>query len=313
MKISAVIPAYNSEKYILDAIDSIKNQTRAVDEIIVIDDGSIDNTQQLIQTKTENIIYKKQENQGPSAARNSGIKMASGDWIAFLDADDQWTPDKIEKQCAVLNKSPKLKLIAGDMQEIGMRNELITQSVLDKHQLLEEFKRNQSLPLKNALAKLVNKNFIPTGTVLASRASLIEAGMFNHEIRFGEDLELWAKIASKHPITCMPKILMLRRLHQQNATSSTAPMLADLIKVKQSISSYADKALKKQHVDAKALIANAMNDLGYWNFVNENYPAAQSIFWQALKKHFNKRSLIYLLASLLPSQIIKAIRKIKNF
>ncbi|TXK92571.1 hypothetical protein BMR10_17970, partial [Methylococcaceae bacterium CS4] len=164
-----------------------------------------------------NIKYIRQENQGPSSARNRGIKIAQGDWLAFLDADDQWLEDKIEKQLEALALSPELHLIAGDMQEIGIDNKVITQSVLAKHNLLQKFQTNQSRAIKNALAELVQKNFIPTGTVLVKRATLIESGMFNNLIHFGEDLELWAKIAAKHPITCMPDILMLRRLHEQNA------------------------------------------------------------------------------------------------
>ena len=312
MKISAIIPAYNSQDFILDAIKSIKNQTHPVDEIIVIDDGSIDGTQQIIQAQTKDIIYIKQDNQGPSAARNTGIETTKGDWIAFLDADDQWTIDKIEKQLTVLSLSPELHLIAGDMQEIGTANELITESVLAKHSLLEQFQENQSLPINNALAKLVTKNFIPTGTVLAKRSTLIEAGMFNTAIHFGEDLELWAKIAAKHPITCIPEILMLRRLHEQNATKYTAPMLADLVKVMQSISHYAKDALKRQNINENRLVADAWSNLGYWHFVNEDYQQAKIAFWNALNKKLNKRSLIYLVACLLPNEIIKGIRKIKD-
>ncbi len=312
MKISAIIPSYNSQDFILDAINSIKNQTHPVDEIIVIDDGSIDNTQQILQSQAKDIIYLKQVNQGPSSARNTGIEIAKGDWIAFLDADDQWTTNKIEKQLLALSRSPKLHLIAGDMQEIGIANELITESVLAKHSLLEQFQVNRSLPIKNALAKLVTKNFIPTGTVLVKRSTIIEAGMFNTAIRFGEDLELWAKIAAKHPITCLPELLMLRRLHGQNATKCTAPMLADLVLVMQSISRYAKNTLNMQNINENKLVADAWENLGYWHFANKDYQQAKIAFWNALSKKVNKRSLFYLIACLLPKGIISGIRKIKN-
>jgi len=312
MKISAIIPAYNSQDFILDAIQSIQNQTHPVDEIIVIDDGSTDSTQQIIQSQTSNIKYIHQENQGPSAARNTGIKAAQGNWIAFLDADDQWMPDKIEKQLLALKHSPELHLLAGDMQEIGINHELITQSVLAKHKLLQEFQEINSLPIKNALAKLVNKNFIPTGTVLANRSTLIEAGMFNTAIRFGEDLELWAKIATKHPITCLPEVLMLRRLHGQNATSCTMPMLIDLVKVMQSIRQYSNNILITQNINANKLVANAWANLGYGYFINENYQQAKSAFIHSLKDKPSKRALTYFIACLLPTRIIKTIRKTKQ-
>ncbi|MDF1584743.1 MAG: glycosyltransferase family 2 protein [Methyloprofundus sp.] len=312
MKISAIIPAYNSQDFILDAIQSIQNQTHPVDEIIVIDDGSTDNTRLILASKANDIKYIKQKNQGPSAARNTGIKAAQGDWIAFLDADDQWLPDKIEKQLIILEKSPELQLISGDMQEIGINNELITQSVLAKHHQLTQFQNNQSLPIKNALAELVNKNFIPTGTVLVKRATLIEAKLFNTAIRFGEDLELWAKIAAKHPITCLPEILMLRRLHSQNATTSTMPMLIDLVKVMQSIRHYSNDILIAQTIDADKLVANAWANLGYGYFINEQYQQAKSAFRHSLKEKINQRALSYFIACVLPRQIINLIRRTKQ-
>jgi len=312
MKISAIIPAYNSQDYILDAIHSIQNQTHSVDEIIVIDDGSTDNTQQTLENQISGIKYIKQENQGPSAARNTGIKAAQGDWIAFLDADDQWTPNKIEKQLIALKHSPELHLIAGDMQEIGIHNEPITQSVLAKHKQLKKFQNNQSLPIRDALAELVNKNFIPTGTVLVKRSTLIETGLFNTAIHFGEDLELWAKIASKHAITCLPEILMLRRLHGQNATTSTMPMLRDLVKVMQSIRGYSKDTLIAQNINTDKLVANAWANLGYGYFMNEDYLQAKSAFSNSLKEKINKRALTYFIACMLPTKIIKTIRNTKQ-
>jgi len=312
MKISAIIPAYNSQDYILDAIHSIQNQSHPIDEIIIVDDGSTDNTQHLIEGLPHPIVYIKQQNQGPSAARNKGIELAKGDWVAFLDADDQWTNDKIKKQLAVLKQNPELHLIAGDMQEIGINNEMITKSVLAKHNLLAKFQTQPGAPIKNALAELVRKNFIPTGTVLAKRATLLEVGKFNTQIRFGEDLELWAKVAAHYPITCLPEILMLRRLHGLNATQSTALMLADLVAVMQSIRTHTETILKQQNVDTAELVSNAWSDLGYWHFVNENYTQAKNAFYNAIKEKPNKRSLTYLTACLLPQKLTKALRKAKQ-
>ncbi|HBA66860.1 MAG TPA: hypothetical protein DCZ48_11915, partial [Methylococcaceae bacterium] len=102
MNISVVIPAYNSAEFIADAVNSILKQTRPITEIIIVDDGSTDNTQQIVEALPGPITYIKQPNQGPSAARNTGIKTANSEWIAFLDADDQWTTDKIDKQLKLL-------------------------------------------------------------------------------------------------------------------------------------------------------------------------------------------------------------------
>ncbi|MBV1922382.1 MAG: glycosyltransferase family 2 protein, partial [Pseudomonadales bacterium] len=193
MKISAIVPTYNNANFIEDAINSILVQSHSVDEIIIVDDGSTDNTAAVIDaiTKktTHKIIYIQQDNQGPSSARNRGIEAASGDWLAFLDADDLWTPEKITLQLEALEREPQLKLIAADMSEIDRLGKLIVESVLAKHQLLKKFQTLAGKPVPMALNALLKKNFIPTGTVLANRAIVIAAGGFNTHIRFGEDLE----------------------------------------------------------------------------------------------------------------------------
>lgn len=312
MNISAVIPAYNSAAFITDAVRSIQQQTYPIDEIIIVDDGSTDNTEQIVSTLSGRIVSIKQQNQGPSAARNTGIEAAKNEWIAFLDADDQWTPNKIERQLEVLQKHPELVLIAGDMAEIDKNDQVITESVLDKHHLLTRFQSLDNRPIPNALAELVTKNFIPTGTVLVKKSALQEAGSFNPSIRFGEDLECWAKIAAKHPIACLPDILMLRRQHGDNATQLTAPLLKDLVKVMTSIRNDAAKELIAQKIDPNRLVANAYADLGYWLFSHYDLTEARRALSASLKEKPNKRALFYWLACLLPKELIKKLRNLKN-
>lgn len=312
MKISAVIPAYNSAKFIRAAINSIQAQTSKVDEIIVVDDGSTDNTEQIVKEFSNAIIYHKQVNQGPSAARNKGIELASGDWIAFLDADDQWTVDKTTKQIQALQSNPELHLLAGDMTEIDNDDQLLTQSVLAKHQMLKDFQHLAGKPVPNALAALMKKNFIPTGTVLVRRQTLLEAGMFNTEIRYGEDLELWAKIATFHAVTCLPDILMLRRQHGNNATQASKRMLIDLTKVTGLIRSYAQPQLLAQGIEPDHLVAQAYWTLGYWCLNNGERIDAAHAFTNSLKQQFKLNSLAFLLSCYLPNPLLSVLRTIKQ-
>lgn len=312
MKISAIIPAYNNADYIADAIHSILKQTHPVDEIIVIDDGSIDNTEQVVHGLSTDIIYYKQVNQGPSAARNQGIKLAKGDWIAFLDADDQWTPNKIELQLDNLIRFPALKLIAGDMAEIDKAGDVLVESVLAKHHLRQGFQDLEGGPLENAAASLLHKNFIPTGTVLVWREALLVAGLFNENIRFGEDLELWVKIAVRYPITCLPACLMLRKQHGNNTTQMTELMLVDLTKVMQSLKKTVATELTRPHCNINSLLANSYNDLGYWYFCQAHYRQAICAFLSSLKVKITKRAMFYLAASLLPPPLIQRIKAIKS-
>jgi glycosyltransferase involved in cell wall biosynthesis len=114
MKISAVIPAYNCEAHIARAIDSVLNQTHPADEIIIVDDGSSDDTVQAVRSYGDKVTLIQQENAGASAARNTGIEAATGNWIAFLDADDEWLPDMLQRQTDILTQHPHLVWTTGN-------------------------------------------------------------------------------------------------------------------------------------------------------------------------------------------------------
>src|SRR6267143_1280624 len=104
--ISVIIPTYNRERFVIKAIDSILNQTVKDYEIIVIDDGSTDGTRTALEAYSKKIRYIYQENAGVSSARNAGIKKAQGEWMAFLDSDDEWTKDYLSTQMAHIRKYP---------------------------------------------------------------------------------------------------------------------------------------------------------------------------------------------------------------
>lgn len=108
MKVSVVIPAYNAAAWIERAVDSVINQSRPADEIIIVDDGSVDDTAQKMINYQKRVTLLQQANAGVSAARNAGIRAATGDWIAFLDADDQWLPDKLKVQTELLERNSEL-------------------------------------------------------------------------------------------------------------------------------------------------------------------------------------------------------------
>jgi len=303
MKITAVIPAYNSAAYITQALDSIAAQTRPVSEIIVVDDGSTDDTADLVRNWAGPVPLSlvTQKNQGPSAARNRGIRAADGDWIAFLDADDQWTPTKIEEQCAALARHPTLALVASDMAETDSSGKITTPSVLDQHDLLGFFEELDGAPLPDALAALLRKNFIPTGTVLARRSVLLETGPFNPRIRYGEDLELWARIAARHPLTCLPRVHMLRRRHESNATGHEIDMLLDLIEVNRNLAADLAGELKAQGLDPRQGVAQAAWTAGYWYFAKGDHRRARALFWRSLREKPGRRALFHLLLSALPA------------
>jgi glycosyltransferase involved in cell wall biosynthesis len=313
MTISVVIPTYNADLFIGEAVESVRRQGTSVQEIIIVDDGSTDNTAEIVAALGSDIRYERQENAGPSAARNLGIKLASAPLIAFLDADDVWTSNKIAQQLAVFGVHPDVGLVASDMAETDAVGTMITPSVLAAHNLLVFFQRLDGTPVPQALRRLVEKNFIPTGTVIARRSLLLDLGGFQPDIRYGEDLELWARIAACTPIVCLPHVHMLRRQHGANATQATERMLGDLVKVMKNLRESCGDELRAQGSDPDAIVANAFFDLAYWYFAAGNLKAARDAFLNSQSFKPSLKAAMYAAVSYLPAPMVRALRRIRQF
>ena len=121
--VSVIIPAYNCERFIAEAVESIRQQNYEPIEIIIIDDGSTDGTLACLKSLGEDIRYVYQSNMGPAAARNRGIAMARGEVIAFLDADDYWPANKLKVQLARMNRDPEIEVVLGRIQCTGVLTE----------------------------------------------------------------------------------------------------------------------------------------------------------------------------------------------
>jgi hypothetical protein len=190
------------------------------------------------------------------------------------------------------------------MAETNAQSIVEIPSMLSYHGQLDLFKQLDGAPLKNACASLVKKNFIPTGTVLAKKESLIEAGLFPETIRFGEDLALWAQVAARYPIACLPDVLMLRRRHDKNATDSNEDMLNGIVQVMRLLKEKCGGVLQQQGLSINEALAQACFSLGYWQFHHGHIKRSKNAFREAwtLKKNFKTSS--YLMLGFLPERYV---------
>ena len=203
-KVSVVIPTYNREKYLPDAINSVLNQTYKDFEIIIVDDGSRDNTKEVVESFMKKyphipIRYFYQENKGPAAARNRGIKEAKGEYIAFLDSDDVWLPAKLEKEVQVLDKDKHCGLVYTDAYEFDRRG-IIKNSKLATN--------DRSKMSGMIFENLILGCFIFTSTVMVRKWILEEVKGFNTEFVPAEDWELWLRIARVYKIVFVDEVLV---------------------------------------------------------------------------------------------------------
>jgi glycosyltransferase involved in cell wall biosynthesis len=206
-RISAVVTAYNCAAFIAEAIDSILAQTRPVDEIVVIDDGSTDETAQVVASyATSGVRYVRQENQGAGAARNRGIQETKGELIAFLDGDDIWLPDKIAKQLDYLTKHPDVVLVSGYQWwwDVGKNERKIKPYGLPPHTDIA-----QEILVQNVVGN--------PSMVLMRRWIIDKVGLFNPGLRWGQDWEFWIRmVASEAKIGFIPEPVIIYRWHRSN-------------------------------------------------------------------------------------------------
>ncbi len=190
--VSVIIPAHNSSATLVEALDSVVRQTHAVQEIIVVDDVSSDDTIRVFEdwqrASTGGIaarLLRQSRNTGPAGARNTGIRVAAGDWIAFLDADDAWLPGRIEAQLNTAATHPVAVLLCGGTVPLD-----------PDHPPPAAAPAYRVTPL--TLDDFISHNPIATSTVLAWRETVIEAGLFDEQFCGPEDYDLWLRIASRH-------------------------------------------------------------------------------------------------------------------
>ena len=195
--VSVIIPTFNRASWIAGAIDSVLEQTFKNFELLVIDDGSADNTTEIVASYEDQLKYFYQPNKGPSAARNSGIKKAEADLVTFLDSDDRWHKEKLETQVDLMAQNPNVKICYTD--EIWIRN---NKRVNPKkiHQKYSGWIYQQCLPLC----------IISPSSVMIHREVFEKVGLFDENLLVCEDYDLWLRISQQYPITFIDKSLIIK-------------------------------------------------------------------------------------------------------
>ena len=207
MDVSVVIPAYNAARFVRQAIDSVLHQTHAPLEVLVVDDGSQDDTPEIVESYADGAVRLiRQPNQGPSAARNTGIAAARGTLIAFLDADDSWLPDKLARQVALLAAHPSAAFCITDERLVGEDGTVFQESYLAEA-LFRDGKPDGPALVDKPLTRLMAGTFVGTSTVCARTECVRAAGIFDVQLRLVEDRDMWIRLACQGPVGVVPEVL----------------------------------------------------------------------------------------------------------
>jgi len=184
-KISVIIPVYNNEPYVAKAIESVLAQSYTDYEIIVLNDGSTDNSEREILKYHSQLIYIKQRNKGRGAARNAALKVARGEYIAFLDSDDFWTKDKLAVQADYLDKHPDVGIVYTDVSCIDAQDNLVFFNRLGNQLAYSGF----------IFPQMLKSIFVMTSGVMMRASCFEKVGYFDPKILRGQDYDLWLRLA----------------------------------------------------------------------------------------------------------------------
>jgi len=295
-KVSVIIPTYNYGKYIEKAIDSVLAQTYKDYEIIVVDDGSTDNTREIMESNYKNEVrYFYQENTGAPAARNKGIRASKGEYLAFLDADDYFEPQSLEKKVSLLETNKDIGWVYSDWDYLDIQG-----NVLKLASSQSSFASKNKLR-GNIFKDMLRGTLISTPAVLICKTWIEEVGGFDERLNAFQDYDLWLRISYRHEIEYVDEVLAHMRVHDESISVTQPPYPARAIINRKIEQNYGDhiQSLGIEWCKIKA------SEYNYWGTVSlQKGDIKQAIkhYKSSIKKHpFQKR--VYL-------QTIKAYLKL---
>lgn len=301
--VSVIIPTYNSAKYIEEALRSVFNQTFQDFEIIVIDDGSTDNTGKILEKYNQIIRYICQANGGPSSARNTGIRQAKGKFIAFLDADDLWLPTKLEKQIALFNCNSNLGMVTTGACSFD-----------DKGVFGYSTNKRATLMNGNIARNIFLHSNIGTPTVLVKKEVFDKIGLFEENIRQGEDDNMWIRIAANYDVELIDEALIQVRNHPTRMTFNRAELVAnvqasiELLKTK-----YGEKVKNSIESAIPIKIAFLQFAIGYGLYESGNYRDARRAFAKGSSSWiWYWKNPLYLLLTFIPKNLTGLLKSLKR-
>jgi glycosyltransferase involved in cell wall biosynthesis len=221
IEVSAIIPTYNRRELVVRAIDSVLSQTRSVDEIVVVDDGSTDGTEaHLRQRYGDRIRYVWQANAGVSAARNHGMSIAKGKYFALLDSDDEWLPEKTARQVEWMDTHPDFGMVICDVQRVD-----------GEHRPIDVFRRRDTIREDGwVLRWIIHNPALAPASALLRREVIDDVGGFDTGLRTAEDIDFHLRVAQRWRIGVVEAELV-RAMRGHDGLSAESSTYDDYVRV----------------------------------------------------------------------------------
>ncbi|WP_122056258.1 glycosyltransferase [Vibrio sp. Evd11] len=282
-KVSIIIPTYNCLDYLPKAIGSVSKQTHQDVELIIIDDNSNDGTSTyLASIDDERIITLSTLGVGAPQARNLGIEKATGEYIAFLDADDFWFPEKIERQLEFHQCYPDLAMSFTNYEHLTEDYQVI----IDCFSYWSQFQDQDELfiSIESPLEFIIENNVIGTSTVMVKADVLAQTNSFDADIKYGEDWELWLRMSENHQIGVLNSVQVGYLMRASSVTQTESLKLRNL----QSIES---------------ILQRYQNNSEHWNLRSSSFKVAKARILEGYADYYrglqqNRQAVVYSFRSL---------------
>jgi glycosyltransferase involved in cell wall biosynthesis len=305
-RISVIIPTYNRAQYVGEAVASVLGQTYKAHDIVVVDDGSTDTTSEVLDPYMDEIHYIYQSNQGVAVARNRGLAAATGELFAFLDADDVWLPEKLERQVHCLAQNPGAGLVHTNC--LILHGDTGLRSVNPALQALQSYEGR-------CYSQLFFGNPIWASSVVIRRECLNCVGVFDEQIPRPtvEDYDLWLRVARYFEFAYIPDPLILYRTHATNGSKDIRTLTRyNLYILEKALE--ADPMLATQ-VGIRAVrerMAELLFSLGYFAFNELDLREANQYFWRTLRYRPRLYIILLWIATLGPRGTVTRLRQMKR-
>jgi len=326
--VSIIVPAYNSGEFISKVIDSALNQTYRNAEIVVVDDGSTDNTREILDPYIQNrqIRYFYHSNAGHGAARNRGIEHSRGEFICFLDHDDLMIPDSVESRLSAFEKYPGLEFVFTDCRKVFVND--IGEERVYRERDLHEAGFLHTIPdtcideqgdgiyifNRELSSSLLLWCFIWIGAVMIRKGVFEKAGLFDESLRVSPDYDLWIRISFLSQIGFLDKCTAIYRTNSGSMSKNQVALLSENIKIREKYLKGASELEGSYRKKLKDLLGTMFFSKGYLLMQSELHKESKHDFVNSIKYsplHF--RSYVFLLLSLLPDMCVHLLRKGKEY
>jgi glycosyltransferase involved in cell wall biosynthesis len=320
-RVSVIIPTYNCGRFLPATLESVFGQSFKDFEIIVIDDGSTDDTEKVVEPYRDHIIYLSGTNKGAAAARNIGLKIARGDLITFLDADDMWESEKLTAQVLLMDSHLEIRVSYTNFTFFGASSSITRTGFEERDGALLRYEREKIGELQYMLTSksllydyLVVQAYPKPSMLMVRRHCFEKVGVFDESLSICEDTQMCLRLAKHFNFGYVDRCLVKRRVRTDTLSSAADDRRYAAVHIQ--MFENLERWIPLSKIERRAVnraLANYRLAAGYVDFSEYRLASSRKHLWSSVKVCWTIKSLFYLSLTILPVNLLKAARCVRQW